>query len=73
MRWLYLRIFKNLVRDTDNLINEFKDYFRDAEASIENLKAFIDNLEEHGTDALKSQLQGVKDKLNADPFGALKM
>jgi len=59
-------------QDTDNLINEFKDYFRDAEASIDNLKAFIDNLEEHGTDALKSQLQGVKDKLNADPFAALK-
>ncbi|MEG0031659.1 type VI secretion system Vgr family protein [Acinetobacter sp.] len=59
-------------QDTDNLINEFKDYFRDAEASIENLKAFIDNLEEHGTDALKSQLQGVKEKLNADPFAALK-
>ena len=59
-------------QDTDNLINEFKDYFQDAEASIDNLKAFIDNLEEHGTDALKSQLQGVKDKLNADPFTALK-
>ena len=59
-------------QDTDNLINEFKDYFQDAEASIENLKAFIDNLEEHGTDALKSQLQGVKEKLNADPFAALK-
>ena len=59
-------------QDTDNLINEFKDYFRDAEASIDNLKAFIDNLEEHGTDALKSQLQGVKEKLNADPFAALK-
>ena len=59
-------------QDTDNLINEFKDYFRDAEASIDNLKAFIDNLEEHGTDALKSQLQGVKDKLNSDPFAALK-
>ncbi|MDH0657243.1 type VI secretion system Vgr family protein [Acinetobacter johnsonii] len=59
-------------QDTDNLINEFKDYFQDAEASIGNLKAFIDNLEEHGTDALKSQLQGVKDKLNADPLGALK-
>ena len=59
-------------QETDNLINEFKDYFQDAEASIENLKAFIDNLEEHGTDALKSQLQGVKDKLNADPLGALK-
>ena len=54
------------------MINEFKDYFRDAEASIGNLKAFIDNLEEHGTDALKSQLQGVKEKLNADPFAALK-
>ncbi|MGE8425855.1 MAG: hypothetical protein ACN6PI_23660, partial [Sphingobacterium siyangense] len=52
--------------------NEFKDYFRDTEASIDNLKAFIDNLEEHGTDALKSQLQGVKEKLNADPFAALK-
>lgn len=59
-------------QDTDNLINEFKDYFRDAEASIDNLKAFIDNLEEHGTDALKTQLQGVKEKLNADPFAALK-
>ncbi|MBB4810334.1 type VI secretion system VgrG family protein [Acinetobacter johnsonii] len=59
-------------QDTDNLVNEFKDYFRDAEASIENLKAFIDNLEEHGTDALKSQFQGVKEKLNADPFAALK-
>lgn len=59
-------------QDTDNLINEFKDYFRDAEASIDNLKAFIDNLEEHGTDALKSQLQVVKGKLNADPFAALK-
>lgn len=59
-------------QDTDNLINEFKDFFRDAEASIDNLKAFIDNLEEHGTDALKSQLQGVKEKLNADPFAALK-
>ena len=59
-------------QDTDNLINEFKDYFRDTEASIDNLKAFIDNLEEHGTDVLKSQLQGVKEKLNADPFAALK-
>lgn len=59
-------------QDTDNLINEFKDYFQDTEASIGNLKAFIDNLEEHGTDALKSQLQGVKEKLNADPFAALK-
>lgn len=59
-------------QDTDNLINEFKDYFRDAEASIDNLKAFIDNLEEHGTDALKSQLQGAKEKLNEDPFAALK-
>lgn len=59
-------------QDTDNLINEFKDFFQGANNSIENLKAFIDNLEEHGSDALKSQLQGVKDKFNADPFSALK-
>ena len=68
----FLEDIQKFGQDTDNLINEFKDYFRDAEASIGNLKAFIDNLEEHGTDALKSQLQGVKDKLNADPLGALK-
>ena len=68
----FLEDIQKFGQDTDNLINEFKDYFRDAEASIGNLKAFIDNLEEHGTDALKSQLQGVKDKLNADPFAALK-
>ncbi|OTG55813.1 type VI secretion system protein [Acinetobacter sp. ANC 4204] len=59
-------------QDTDNLINEFKDFFQGANNSIENLKAFIDNLEEHGSDALKSQLQSVKEKLNADPFSALK-
>ncbi|WP_110975799.1 type VI secretion system Vgr family protein [Acinetobacter sp. WCHAc060042] len=59
-------------QDTDNLINEFRDFFQDANNSIENLKAFIDNLEEHGSDALKSQLQSVKEKLNADPFSALK-
>ena len=68
----FLEDIQKFGQDTDNLINEFKDYFQDAEASIENLKAFIDNIEEHGTDALKSQLQGVKDKLNADPLGALK-
>lgn len=68
----FLEDIQKFGQDTDNLINEFKDYFRDAEASIGNLKAFIDNLEEHGTDALKSQLQGVKEKLNADPFAALK-
>ena len=68
----FLEDIQKFGQDTDNLINEFKDYFRDAEASIDNLKAFIDNLEEHGTDALKSQLQGVKEKLNADPFAALK-
>ncbi|MEJ5038234.1 type VI secretion system Vgr family protein [Acinetobacter johnsonii] len=68
----FLEDIQKFGQDTDNLINEFKDYFRDAEASIDNLKAFVDNLEEHGTDALKSQLQGVKDKLNADPFAALK-
>ncbi|MFW2101288.1 type VI secretion system Vgr family protein [Acinetobacter johnsonii] len=68
----FLEDIQKFGQDTDNLINEFKDYFRDAEASIENLKAFIDNLEEHGSDALKSQLQGAKEKLNADPFAALK-
>lgn len=68
----FLEDIQKFGQDTDNLINEFKDYFRDAEASIDNLKAFIDNLEEHGTDALKSQLKGVKEKLNADPFAALK-
>ncbi|MFW1889119.1 type VI secretion system Vgr family protein [Acinetobacter johnsonii] len=68
----FLEDIQKFGQDTDNLINEFKDYFRDAEASIGNLKAFIDNLEEHGTDALKSQLKGVKEKLNADPFAALK-
>ena len=68
----FIEDIQKIGQDTDNLINEFKDFFQDANNSIENLKAFIDNLEEHGSDALKSQLQSVKEKLNADPFSALK-
>ncbi|MFH7810156.1 type VI secretion system Vgr family protein [Acinetobacter sp. BSP-153] len=68
----FIEDIQKIGQDTDNLINEFKDFFQDANNSIENLKVFIDNLEEHGSDALKSQLQSVKEKLNADPFSALK-
>ena len=59
-------------QDTEHLMNEFQDFFQNAEASIDNLKAFIDNLEEHGSDVMKSQLRGIKENLNTDPLAALK-
>ncbi len=58
--------------DSKNIVDEFKDFFDQATESVDNLKAFIENMEEHGSDMLKGQLVGLKEKFNVDPLDALK-
>lgn len=58
--------------DFENIVDEFKDFFDEATESVDNLKAFIGNMEEHGSDLLKVKLTGLKDQFDSDPFAGLK-
>ncbi len=39
---------------------------------MENLKAFIENVEEHGADIVKGKLASIKDRIHKNPFESIK-
>ncbi|MCH7335670.1 type VI secretion system Vgr family protein [Acinetobacter sp. NIPH 2699] len=54
------------------IVDEFNAFFADAKDALENLKTFIENVEEHGADIVKGQLANLKDKIQHNPFESLK-
>jgi hypothetical protein len=38
---------------------------------VENLKAFIENVEEHGADIVKGKLASIKDRIHKNPFESI--
>lgn len=53
------------------IVDEFNEYFSDAKEAVENLKAFIENVEEHGTDIIKGKLASLKDNIKSNPFESI--
>lgn len=58
--------------DAKSVVEEFNSYFSDAKDAIENLKEFIENVEEHGADIVKGQLASIKDRIQQNPFEGIK-
>jgi uncharacterized protein (DUF2345 family) len=57
--------------DTKTVVEEFNTFFSDAKDAAENLKAFIENVEEHGADLVKGKLASIKDRIQQNPFESI--
>lgn len=57
--------------NTKGVVEEFDTFFTQNKDALENLKAFIENVEEHGTDVVKGRLASVKDDIQQNPFASL--
>ncbi|HHB1600792.1 TPA: DUF2345 domain-containing protein, partial [Acinetobacter baumannii] len=53
------------------VVDEFNSFFSDAKDAVENLKAFIENVEEHGPDIVKGKLASIKDRIHKNPFESI--
>lgn len=53
------------------VVDEFNAFFTDAKDAVENLKAFIENVEEHGADIVKGKLASIKDRIHKNPFESI--
>lgn len=53
------------------VVDEFNAFFTDAKDAVENLKAFIENVEEHGPDIVKGKLASIKDRIHKNPFESI--
>jgi len=53
-------------------VDEFNAFFSDAKDAVENLKEFIENVEEHGADIVKGKLASIKDRIQQNPFESIK-
>lgn len=53
------------------VVDEFNTFFSDAKDAVENLKAFIENVEEHGPDIVKGKLASIKDRIHKNPFESI--
>ncbi|QIO10151.1 type VI secretion system Vgr family protein [Acinetobacter lanii] len=53
------------------IVDEFNAFFSDAKESVENLKEFIENIQEHGTDVLKGKFESIKNGIQDNPLKAI--
>ncbi|MFW1843056.1 DUF2345 domain-containing protein [Acinetobacter pittii] len=53
------------------VVDEFNSFFSDVKDAVENLKAFIENVEEHGADIVKGKLASIKDRIHKNPFESI--
>ena len=53
------------------VIDEFNSYFEDAIEAVDNLKEFIDNVQEHGSDSIKGKFESIKNGIKDNPFQAI--
>lgn len=53
------------------IIDEFNSYFEDAKEAVDNLKEFIDQVEEHGSDLIKGKFASIKNGIQDNPFQAI--
>lgn len=53
------------------IVDEFNNFFTDAKEAVENLKEFIENVEEHGSELIKGKLASIKDHIESNPLGSL--
>ena len=53
------------------VVDEFNSFFTDAKESVENLKDFIENVQEHGSDIIKGKLASIKDNIKSNPFESI--
>ncbi|RYY78483.1 MAG: type VI secretion system tip protein VgrG [Moraxellaceae bacterium] len=54
------------------VVEEFKSYFNNASEAVDNLKGFIETLENHGTAAITDKLSSLKQNIKANPLQTLK-
>ena len=57
--------------NSKGIVDEFNNFFSNAQDAVENLKEFIENVQEHGSDVIKGKLAGLKDNLQSNPFASL--
>lgn len=57
--------------NTKGIVEEFDTFFTQDKDALENLKAFIENVEEHGTDIVKGRLASIKDNIQRNPFASV--
>ncbi|WP_152877078.1 type VI secretion system Vgr family protein, partial [Acinetobacter guerrae] len=57
--------------NSKGIVDEFNTFFSDAKGAVDNLKAFIENVEEHGVDIIKGKLASIKDQIKQNPFESL--
>lgn len=61
------------IRDNvSGIIDEFNHYFNNAEEAVENLKAFIETLENSGTETITAKLASLKQNIRNNPLQTLK-
>lgn len=53
------------------IIEEFNQYFGDVKGAVDNLKGFIENVEDFGVECVKKQLKNIKNEALDNPFTAL--
>ncbi len=53
------------------IAKEFNQFLGSATDAVDNLKGFIENIEDFGTDQIKNKLNSIKDDFKNDPFAAL--
>ena len=67
----FIRDVGTLGGNTKGIVDEFNEFFSNAQDAVENLKQFIENVQEHGSDVIKGKLASLKDNLQSNPFASL--
>ena len=67
----FIRDVGTLGGNSKGIVDEFNTFFSNAQDAVENLKQFIENVQEHGSDVIKGKLASLKDNLQSNPFASL--
>lgn len=57
--------------NSKSIVDEFNDYLGNAGDVLDNLKEFIENIEEHGSDLIKGKFASIKGGIKDNPFQAI--
>ena len=58
--------------NVSGIVDEFNQYFNNATEAVENLKGFIETLENHGTESISARLASLKQNIKTNPLQTLK-
>ncbi|WP_338560434.1 type VI secretion system Vgr family protein [Acinetobacter sp. KS-LM10] len=57
--------------NSKSIVDEFNDYLGNAGDVLDNLKEFIENIEEHGSELIKGKFASIKGGIKDNPFQAI--